>query len=49
VASNAAWTNPLMQPSVVGDHLIRKQKKMFQPFLLVGLLVCGIQALGARL
>jgi Ca-activated chloride channel family protein len=50
VATNAAWTNPLMQRAVVGEkNLVRNQKRVFQPFLLVGLLVYAVQALGSRL
>jgi Ca-activated chloride channel family protein len=39
----------LTQPTVVGNTLAQEEHMLFQPFLLVGLLACGVQALLARL
>jgi Ca-activated chloride channel family protein len=49
VAHRASWRHLLTQHAVVGDTLTRDERKMFQAFLLTGLLGFGTQALLARL
>jgi Ca-activated chloride channel family protein len=43
------WPTLLTQGSIVSDLLTRNEQKAFQPFLLVGLLVCGAHTLITRL
>lgn len=43
------WRNLLQQRAVMGNVLTQDERKVFQPFLLTGLLAFGVQALIARL
>jgi Ca-activated chloride channel family protein len=44
-----AWQDLIQQQTVVGNALTQDERKVFQPFLLAGLLAFGAQALIARL
>lgn len=49
VSRREVWPTLLTQGSIVSNLLARNEKKVFQPFLLAGLLVCGAQTLITRL
>lgn len=49
VTHPAVWRDLLQQRAIVGNTLTQDERKVFQPFLLTGLLAFGVQALIARL
>jgi Ca-activated chloride channel family protein len=49
VMPGTSWSHLVTQPAVVGNTLTQNEHKLFQPFLLLGLLACAAQAFIARL
>jgi hypothetical protein len=49
VAHRDSWQNVWQHKTVVGEALMRDERRVFQPFLLVSLLAFGMQAVIARL